>query len=395
LLSAVLDYARAQRGVVGTHFPKDWAIRPEPYDAAGDLAAARAQNRLSEWLAALPPPFEAYRNLLTALDRYRQIRDAGGWERLTGPLPIREGMRGAPVKSLKTRLAREGYGALPIGDDDAFDPALQEAVMRFQGSHGLRQTGIVDVTTRAALNVPVDRRVGQIVANLERWRWLPRDLPATRVEVNIAAADVNFIKDNKSVLPMRAIIGRPSKRTPMFEAQINAIIVNPSWYVPAEIAAKEVLPKAARDPGFMEREGFVVEADPARPGHTRVRQRPGDLNALGHIKFELPNSFDVYLHDTPVRQLFDRDRRALSHGCIRVEKPLDFASALLEGDPLWSGDSIVQAIAEGGTRRIELIRPVPVFVLYWTAFVGQDGIVNFRDDLYRWDELLLHEREIG
>jgi murein L,D-transpeptidase YcbB/YkuD len=181
----------------------------------------------------------------------------------------------------------------------------------------------------------------------------------------------------------------------MLAAEIRAIILNPSWVVPAKIADREILPKAEREPDLLGREGFVKEPDPVRPGHLRLRQLPGDKNALGRIKFDLPNPFDVYRHDTPARQLFGRDQRALSHGCVRAEKPLDLALALLKDDPSWPPERVVQAIAQGATQRISLVRPVPVYLLYWTSFVDKEGTVNFRDDLYGWDEQLLHLREIG
>jgi murein L,D-transpeptidase YcbB/YkuD len=194
---------------------------------------------------------------------------------------------------------------------------------------------------------------------------------------------------------MRTIVGRPSDQTPMLEARIDSIVLNPSWLVPTKITAREILPKIQHDPDYLSREGFVFETIPGTPGRMRLRQLPGPKNALGHIKFDLPNRFSVYLHDTPARELFAKDRRALSHGCIRLEKPLDLALALLKADPAWSPEAVQKAIDEGVTKRILLATPMPVFLLYWTASVNADGSVNFWDDLYGWDQELLHRLRIG
>jgi murein L,D-transpeptidase YcbB/YkuD len=396
LRNAVIRYAKIQHGQPDDiAFRSNWAIHAPIYDAEGAFDQAIAQDRLAEWIASLPPPFKAYSDLMAALNRYRQIAANGGWAELTGALPLKEGTAGPEVEALRARLVCEGYGVMPDDHADQFDQALTGIVEAFQASHGLPPTGIVNAATRAALNVPVNQRIEQIAANLERWRWLRRDLPLDRIEVNIAAATAALVVHGQQALAMRTIVGRPSDQTPMLEASIDSIVLNPSWLVPTKITAREILPKVKHDPDYLSREGFVFETIPGTPGRMRLRQLPGQKNALGHIKFDLPNRFSVYLHDTPARELFAKDRRALSHGCIRLEKPLDLALALLKADPAWSPEAVQKAIEGGATKRILLATPMPVFLLYWTASVNADGSVNFWDDLYGWDQELLHRLRIG
>lgn len=389
LQSDIIRYAEAQHGqAVAVPFPANWAIRPSAYNAPQEFARARAENRLTDWLQTLPPPFQGYRDLVSALEHYRQIEGQGGWTSLTEATPLKFGMISPHVAALRDRLAREGYEIDLTGPLDRFDAGLQDAVFRFQHSHGLAPTGVVDKATLASLNIPIETRIAQIVANLERWRWLPRVLPNKRIEVNIAAATADLFEADQPILSMRVIIGRAADPTPMLQAEIERLILNPSWWVPSKIAAREILPKARRDPDYLTREGFVLQVDPVDKGRVRVRQLPGEQNALGRIKFDMPNAFDVYLHDTPTRTLFDRSKRALSHGCIRVERPFELAIALLKDDPAWTSEALAEAMARRNTQRIPLAKPVRVFLLYWTAFVDRNGIVNFREDLYGWDERL-------
>jgi murein L,D-transpeptidase YcbB/YkuD len=231
----------------------------------------------------------------------------------------------------------------------------------------------------AALNVTAADRAEQIAANLERWRWMPRTLPARRVTVNIADASLSLLEAGQAPLSMRVVVGQPKKRTPMLDDQIRAVVLNPPWMVPHDIAVKEIWPKIRRDPGYMQREGYVV-----RPGGG-LMQKPGPRCALGSIKFELSNPFDVYLHDTPSHSLFAQPNRALSHGCMRVEQPNALAKRLLADDPLWTAEKVDVAILTGKTQRIALKTPVPATVAYWTAFVDADGTMEFRPDVYGWD----------
>ena len=380
LEDAVVRYAEAQHGqrLLPQQWPAEWAIRPTPYDARTALHEAEAQGRLTVWLADLPPPDPAYAALVRAFSRYRALADDGGWARLSEP--VKPGATGPAVAALRRRLAAEDASVKP---GPAWDDDLGAAVRRAQTRHGLTEDGVAGRATLAALNVSAGERADQIAANLERWRWMPRKPPVRRVALNIADASLELIEPGRAPLPMRVVVGQPDKRTPMFEDQIKAVVLNPPWIVPDDIAAEEIWPKIRKDPGYKDREGFVARPD------GRIEQKPGPRCALGAIKFDLSNPFGVYLHDTPARSLFAQANRALSHGCMRVEQPNALAKRLLAEDPGWPPDLIDAAILAGKTVRIELKTPVPVTVAYWTAFVDADGTVGFRPDIYGWDRLLL------
>ncbi len=228
-----------------------------------------------------------------------------------------------------------------------------------------------------------ERRLRLAEINLERWRWLPRDLGRRHVLVDVAAFAVRAVGAGGTELTTRAIVGRSYTKTPSFSSAIERVVLNPSWHVPAGIAAKEILPRARREPGYLRREGFRV-----LPGG-KVVQGPGPRNALGRIKFVFPNPFTVYLHDTPARSLFERETRTFSHGCIRIADPLELAVWALRDDPRWSRTAIEAAITTGREREVRLAEPIPIHLVYWTAWVDEEGTLVFRDDGYGRDEPLL------
>lgn len=385
LVDAAVAYARAEHGLrlSPEAFPTDWAIRPASYDARADFEAAVSANRLSAWLQALPPPDPAYARLIVAYAHYRALEKAGGWPALTGT--AKPGDSGEAVDALRRRLAIEDpQASVQPGSPNpsTYDADVQAAVARAQTRYGLTADGLAGRATLAALNVSVGQRLDQIRANLERRRWMPRALPAYRAELNIADASLQLKAPGEPVLAMRAVVGEPGKPTPMFEDHIKAIIFNPPWNVPRDIAEREIWPKIRKDAGYMKREGFVVLPNGA------LQQRPGPDCALGAIKFDLSNPFGVYLHDTPAKSLFSQASRDFSHGCMRLENPNGLAKRLLAGDADWPPLRIDTVLLSGQTVRAPLADPVPLYVVYWTVFVADDGVVNFRPDLYRWDERL-------
>lgn len=382
LAALAISYASAQHGqrLTAARFPSNWAIRPPPYDAERDFALARDSGRLAAWAAALPPPDPRYARLVQVYKRYAAIAARGGWPVLSGPL--KPGVSGPAVRSLLDRLRVEDP-AVPASAMATYDAATSAAVARAQARYGLDPTGTADKATIAALNVSASERLGQIRANLERWRWLERALPPYRVELNIAAQELILFDGGAPAMQMHAIVGRPNRQTPSFRDAITAVVFNPPWNVPSDIAANEIWPKARRDPGYLARNGYVV-----RPGGG-LQQLPGPGCALGAIKFDLSNHFGVYMHDTPTRSLFAQDLRLFSHGCMRLEHPKDLAVRVLKDNPSWPESRIDSAIENGKTVRAPLFHPVPVYVLYWTAFVDEDGQVAFRGDVYGWDRKLL------
>lgn len=383
----VIRYARAQHGqrVPLQDFPRNWSVRPAPYTPDYDFAKAVAENRLGAWLESLAPNYEGYRALRRALAQYRDIAAHGGWQ----PVPLGPslglGVRDARVAALRARLAVEDPKLAPANDPELFDQALAEAVMRYQWRNGLNTTGIVDRDSQAALNAPVGQRILQIIANLERWRWMPAEISPTRIEVNIPAGGMTVYSQNRPVLGMRAVAGRPTDQSPMLMSAVESIVVNPPWNVPPSIAMKEEWPKERAHPGYLASHGFRVISD--GQGGVRLQQIPS-ASALGKLKFDFPSPFGVYLHDTPTRSTFAHDTRAASHGCVRLEHPFELATMLLQEDPEWRSDNLQAAIDSGDTSRVHLQHPMPLAILYWTVFVA-GGQVNFRTDYYNWDQRLL------
>jgi murein L,D-transpeptidase YcbB/YkuD len=307
---------------------------------------------------------------------------------------------GASNDPEEVRLAAAASGAPELYDED-----LKAAVLRFQERHGLARDGRVGPKTLAALNVPLERRIRQMVLNLERRRWMPDDRGQRYVFVNLADFELKVVDEPKTVLDTRVVVGAPYHRTPVFSAEMTYVEINPYWNVPPSIARNELLPKIKADPGYLAANGFQLLSDwsdgaaaldpwsidwsgvtPATFTY-RLRQEPGDGNALGRIKFMFPNSFNVYLHDTPARALFDQAERSFSHGCIRVYQPEFFAAVVLARDG-WSLDRIYQAIKSGERIIVTLKQPLPVHIAYLTAWVNKDGTVNFRNDVYGRDAIL-------
>lgn len=327
------------------------------------------------------PPHEGYERLQEALERYR--RTAGGEE--PGPVPpgptLKLGGRGDRVEALRERLAMaaeaEGAGTLPSADEpEVFDVSLEIAVRDFQERHGLPVDGAAGPATLAELNRTAEEQIRKIEVNLGRWRRLPPDLGKRHVLVNVAAFRLDAVEDGRPVLDMRVIVGRPHTHTPVLSSAIDRVVLNPSWYVPTSIASKELWPKGR---SYLRRNGYQVLPD------GRLRQRPGPDNSLGRVKFQFPNRFRVYLHDTPARSLFDRAVRAFSHGCIRIERPADLAAWALRDNPGWTPEAIQAAIDSGRERAVALPEPIPVHITYWTAWVDDYGTLRFAPDIYDLD----------
>ena len=402
LIAQAQAYARTALGqrVRPLAIDKLWAIEPPRRDVAAEFAAARAEGRLGPWLQAAAPATIEYDRLQAAYRQYATLAAQGGWSPLPAGKAVKPGDTAEVVVRLRARLVQEGY-AIPTGladtlptvqvlgaaapaltapsarDPAVFDPGLAAALALFQTRHGLEPDGKLGAATRQALIVPALALRDQIEANPERLRWLPRPLPRDRVEVDTGLAEATLFRDNQPALTMRTVVGKPKTKTPMFVSQLEAVVFNPPWNVPAEIARAEILPKAARQPGYWESEGFTHTAN-------GVQQKPGPKNALGQLKFDLPSPFGVYLHDTPSRSAFARSNRALSHGCMRLEKPKDLAQLALA----WSPDAVDAAIKTGETKRQALPAPIPLFVVHRTVFVDAAGVVNFRLDPYGWDDVL-------
>lgn len=431
----------------------DWKISYHPYPVEILLGDALRTDRLDHWLAVSGPQTPAFRALLDLRNRYRELAAGPWPNLPDGPtlargdedqrvailrrqLALLGDLAEASVPAAKLRAKHRndtvaaGAGAqrphvIPAaaGHDEQldrgpggsgqtgivagaaaarFDAALENAVRRFQKRHGLAVDGHVGPGTRAALNVPPQARLRQIEANLERLRWMPADLGERYVLVNIPAFELTAVANGHVALRMPVVVGEPGWPTPVLSDEIVDFKFAPTWTVPASIMRREMLPQIRRDPGYLERKGLRVlyqgrEVSPwevdwssvsAGSGYV-LRQDPGPRNALGQIRFSLTNPYDIYLHDTPTTSSFARANRAVSHGCIRVAQPEELALFLLDGDPAWDRARLRQAMNARGTHFHTLDRPVPIYLAYFTAWVDEDGVAQFRNDIYGRDAALI------
>jgi L,D-transpeptidase YcbB len=371
LVRAALDRARAlHSGRIETaDFLTIWAMRPAAYDPLPAFVQALASDRLTQWANALTPPYSGYDGLRKGLAAYEVIKTAGGWPTLTAK---------SDTQLVRARLALEDKAVTR-------EEKLALAIQRAQRRYGLNPTGNLDLRTLASLNVPVGDRIAAIMANMERWRWLPRELPVNRVQVNIAAAVLTVFEGDAAIASMRAVTGAPGgKETPMLMSSIHSIVINPPWNVPTSIAKKELWPKGR---ATILSEGYKILGTPETG--ERIVQPAGPGSALGRLKFDFDNPFAVYLHDTPSRAKFTSFDRLASHGCVRLEKPLPLAELMLQDDAKWGTPGAIQAAIDTvKTQRVALPQKVAVYLFYWTAFASANGTMNFREDPYKWDKLL-------
>jgi len=365
-----------------------------------------ASEDLAEAVERYARQLPLYPRLREALMRYRAIEAAGGWRAISSGTPLKRGMRDVRVGALRARLAAtDRLAAEQNAEAELFDEALESAVRGFQRQHGLEDDGVVGAATLKALNVPIAARIEQLRVNLERLRWVAQDLRDDYLLVDIAAFSARLVLNGKVVWTSRVVIGRPYRKTPAFRATMQSIVLNPSWVVPPTILREDVLPRLLKDPNYLQKnEMYVLDdvgrrVDPSNIDWARYRgakfpyrivQPPGPANPLGQIKFDFPNPYGVYLHDTPAKQLFQRRERAFSSGCIRLEQAHALAVLLLDiGDPRqWGMRALSALIASGETRKLPVILPVPVIALYLTVDVDEDGTIAFRPDLYGQDQKL-------
>jgi murein L,D-transpeptidase YcbB/YkuD len=347
---------------------------PSATEVLSELAGATDAAAV---LAAYNPPHEGYRRLKAKLAELRQHLDDTPLVRIPAGPPLKLGMRDERVPLVRARL---GLGPL---QEPVFDRSTATALAEFQKQAGLPANGVLSARTLAALGTPARARGEQdVVAQMERWRWLPPDLGATHIIVNVPEFRVRVVRDGRPVHEARIIVGKPETGTPIFSHKMDHVIVNPSWYVPPSILRKEFLPALAADPDYAAKRGYVVTR---RGNNISVRQPPGERNALGWIKFMFPNDHAVYLHDTPNRRLFATERRAYSHGCVRVDNPFQLADQVL--GPEWTQERLKRLI-DKGERRINLPEPIAIHLVYNTHVVGADGRLTTFDDLYGFHRLV-------
>ena len=379
LTDAAIEYARQAGGgrIDPSRIGDTVAAKPDVVSPARVLDSLRDAADPGEALRAFNPPHRGYAALRAKLAELR--RGSGMTER--GPIPagptLKVGMSDARVPLVRARFGLDI--AVDGGDGLVYDTRVASAVADFQRAHGMPASGVLTARTVASLSGGRPKRLeDEIIANMERWRWLPRDLGVRYVAVNIPDYSLDVVEDGRAIHHARVVVGKPDHETPIFSETMKYIIVNPYWNVPLSIVKKEMMPRLAANPNYFEDHGYeTVE----RNGETYVRQPPGDSNALGRIKFLFPNRFSVYLHDTNAKSYFARDARALSHGCVRVDRPFKLAEAVLGRDRGWT-EARVEAMVGGGERTVNLPRPVQVHMTYFTAFVDDAGQLRLRDDVY-------------
>jgi murein L,D-transpeptidase YcbB/YkuD len=353
-------------------------VRPEVADAAQVLRDVSAAPDADAALLAYNPPHPGYAALRDKLSQLRHERPAMARQRISPGPVLRVGMTDPRVPLVRARFGLDAMAAQE-GAELLYDTRVASAVADFQRANGLPANGQLTGRTIAALSGgdPADLE-GEILANMERWRWAPRDMGETRVEVNIPDFHMRVVRAGKEVHRARVIVGKPQTQTPVFSDQISFMVVNPSWHVPQSIVRKEMLPAWRNDPSYFARRGYEV----VQRGNTiHVRQPPGEKNALGLIKFMFPNEHAVYLHDTPTRHLFNSARRAYSHGCVRVDQPFRLAEVLLEPEENWS-PSRLRGLVGSRERTLRMQEKVPVHLMYFTTFVDAEGRIQMRADLY-------------
>jgi len=385
-----------------TAVDREISIKPAVLSAKSLLQFAQKSSP-KKYLDGLAPQSANYDALLKEKVALEKLIGRGGYGQQVPGSKFEPGQSSASIQLLKARLGKLGYRA---GTGPAYDATLTKAVQQFQADHGLNPDGVAGKGTLGLVNLQAEDKLARVVANLERERWLPNNRGKRHIFVNIADSRFHVYDNGRSSFTSRTVVGKAAKdfRTPEFSDEMTYMVINPTWHVPASIAGKEYLPILKTDPGYLARQnmrllnqsGQTVSAgsiDFSKYGETNfpyfIKQKPNPANALGQVKFMFPNRFNVYMHDTPAKSLFNRDYRAYSHGCIRVQKPVEFAHHLLAKQTS-NPKGFYQGIrATGAEKYVNLKEPVPVYVSYHTAFRDADGSVTYRGDVYGRDAKII------
>ena len=382
---------------------KPYALTTPPISVINQWQVALDNGQLTSFVASLAPQHPQYAAMHESL--LKLVGDTRPWPQLTGTATLRPGEWSNDIPALREILRRTGMLESTVSTSakegrSAYDRELVDAVKRFQTWQGLGADGAIGPATRDWLNVTPAQRAGVLALNIQRLRLLPSEL-STGIMVNIPAYSLVYYQNGNQVLASRVIVGRPDRKTPMMSSALNNVVVNPPWNVPPTLARKDILPKLWNDPGYLERHGYTVmrgwnskeTIDPWQVDWAtitasnlpfRFQQAPGARNSLGRYKFNMPSSDAIYLHDTPNHNLFQKDTRALSSGCVRVNKASELANMLLQ-DAGWNDTRISDALKQGDTRYVNIRQNIPVNLYYLTAFVGPDGRTQYRTDIYNYD----------
>ena len=383
---------------IGRSTSANWKAQRKAPDYVSALAKA-ADEDVEEWLDAMRPPHPEYVALQKALDALHGQKEKGGWVTVTAI--AKPGSSGPSVAALRQRLAASGHFKGDPAASGNYDADLEAAVKSFQELHSIKATGIVDKDTLAVMNIPLETRIRQVALNLQRWRWMPDQLGDRHFMVNVPHFHLIAREQGKTVMDIRVVVGKVGNNTPLFSDEMESVVFSPYWNIPDSIKQGETLPAIARDPNYLARQNIeIMRVSGGEPVNARdvewddpdalkgyaFRQRPGAGNALGHVKFLFPNSHNVYLHDTPADNLFGKPTRAFSHGCVRVEEPEQLAKYVLREYPEWDEASIGNAMHSGVEKHVKLKEKVPVHIVYFTAWVDENGGLHFQPDIYGYDQ---------
>jgi len=387
------------RGVVVPNENKEieWDVKRNRIKLDLALMTVLGERESQYSYANFSPLHPEYTRLKTALASYRKIQEAGTWPTVQVAPKLKKGMQSPIIPALAKRLG------LNIEDGTVYSEELFNAVKQFQTDQGLKPDGALGAETIRIMNIPLKDRIRQIILNMERWRWLPRSFETNYLLVNIPEFKVYVFEEGKSKISMNVIVGKTLNSTPVFSDKMEYIVLSPYWNVPFSIIKEDLAPKLASNSSYLDRldmEIITAGGEPVNPSSINwnnisednwkytLRRRPGPKNDLGDVKFIFPNSNDIYLHDTPHDELFSQTKRGFSHGCVRVEKPIDLAVYLLRDQEDWNRDKILSAISERKEKHIKLKATLPVYLVYFTAFTDESGKVHFREDIYGHDKTL-------
>lgn len=394
-----LGFARdLQTGILEPYSIDPGIVRVVQRHDTDTLLASFAVSEPAQFFASLPPQSDEYRRLLREKLRLEREIESGGYGLPVRARKLEPGDSGASVVALRNRLIRKGYLARRVSD--LYDEELTSAVMVFQSDHGLIADGIAGAVTLEAVNTSAETQLARIVVAMERERWLNRPLGDRHIWVNLADFHVRIVDHGKTTMVTRSVVGMnaPDRRSPEFSDEMDHLIVNPTWHVPRSIATREYLPVLQQNPYalrhlmLVDRRGRIVPRDAVDFTDFDEQSFPFDMkeppsrgNALGLVKFMFPNRHNIYLHDTPAKQLFNREKRDFSHGCIRLQEPFEFAYTLLAAQTDNPEALFHSMLNTGRETRIDLVEPVPVHLVYRTAFTTVEGRMQYRNDVYGRD----------
>jgi murein L,D-transpeptidase YcbB/YkuD len=397
------DFKTKLRWLRSRKIAADWVVYKPKYN----IAKLIMKYPLSYVVKLTTPRGFGYKSMINELRRLKDIKHKGGWEKIPNSKQLRYGSSGKVVEKLIYRLRSSGDYTCSAGEgDNSFGPCLKKAIKRFQKRHGLYPSGKVNKYTRKKMNISVDWKIKRVLLNLDRIKRLPPQSKERYIMVNIPDFRLYYIENGEEKLSMRVIVGDDEHHTPIFSNRVSFIVLNPYWIMPDSIVKNEMIPNMLKNPKYLEERGYEVRTsyslkkapiDATKIDWAKVlksrqtkkykfMQPPGPKNALGKIKFKFPNQFAVYLHDTPNKKLFKKGRRAFSHGCIRISEPNALLSTFAPHESSVNYNHSQRILKGRNKTQLNLSKPVPVYIVYLTAWINSDGLLHYRNDVYHYDK---------